>query len=172
MARAFTIEAQNLVPLRIAFGQAAREGDLATIHALNRVGSLSRTRIVREVAREAGVGKGNQKHVRARVRVYRATLRKMRVKVWHGLAARLRYKEIGRNVIRNATGRLMKLASGYEGVFRDHKNGELTEVTLDLAPYVERLAEPLVGKVYDARFRELFTRDLERRLVRRGWRPG
>lgn len=170
-----TIDIADKRALRTMFSKAGDLSELSTAFALNIVGARAKTQIVRTVAREANVGRGNQRHVRNRVQVYRATLRKMRVKVWHGLAARLRYKEIGENVGagQGDRGRLMSMPrTRYTGRFREHADGKVTEVTTDLAPAVEEHAERLVLAAYDQHFETQYTRDFQRRLVRKGWRPG
>ena len=160
----------DLSTIRAALARSEKLSNLATLFALFRVGSLARTRIVARVAAELGA---RVSRIRPLVKVYRGTLSKMRVRVWHGFAARLRWLEAPTVVkARHPRARFMRLADGYEGLFHEHPSGKLTEATVSIEPAVEAHAEPICGEVFDLRFADLYWRDYERRLRSRGWRPG
>lgn len=160
----------DLTVIRAELQKGEKLSNLATLYALFRVGSMARTRIVSKVAAELG---SKVTKIRPLVKVYRGTLRKMRVRVWHGFAARLRWREDPAAVkARHPRAELMRLESGYEGLFYKHPSGKLTEATVSIEPAVEKHAEPISTEVFDARFADLYWRDYERRLRSRGWRPG
>lgn len=160
----------ELATLQLELRAGAKLSNLAMLRALFRTGGLARTRIIREVASRLGA---KQKAIRPLVRVYRGQLSNMRVRVWHGFRARIRHREDPAAVAKAHPGaRVMRLVNGYIGRFYAHANGQITEATVNIEPVVEDVSPRIVDQVRAERLADLYWRDLEFRLVQRGWRRG